>query len=87
MMILGLLTGLTACGGDDGGGGGSPDTPKVTVSVRSCSITNGAEYTASELTQVTISYNTVVAVSSSANITLNGTVCNVPSATVKVSTP
>lgn len=79
MMILGLLTGLTACGGDDGGGGGSPDTPKVTVSVRSCSITNGAEYTASELTQVTISYNTVVAVSSSANITLNGTACTAKS--------
>ena len=75
LFLLGLLAVvlpiLTACGDDDD----DAATPSVTVSIRSCSITNGAEYIASELTKVTISYNTVVAISPSANITLNGTKC------------
>ena len=79
LFLLGLLAVvlpiLTACGDDDD----DEATPSVTVSIRSCSITNGAEYKASELTKVTISYNTVVAVSPSANITLNGTKCTAAS--------
>ena len=54
-------------------------TPSVTVSLRSCSITEGTEYKASELTEVTLSYNTTVTVSPSANITLNGTKCTAKS--------
>ena len=70
-MAFGLITGLTACEE-------KPDdnpTPAVTISLRSCSIVEGAEYVASELTSVTLSYNNVVAVSPSAAITLNGTAC------------
>ena len=79
MMIIGLTTGLAACGGDDDED--DPVTPKVTISLRSCSITEGAEYSAPDLTEVTLSYNNVVAVSPSANITLNGTKCAAQSAT------
>ena len=78
MMIIGLLTGLSSCGGDDPDDGKDP-TPTVTVNLRSCSITNGAEYVAANLKEVTLSYNTVVMVSSSANITLNGTACTAKS--------
>ena len=72
MMVVGLMIGLTACGDDD-----DPENPapKVTISLRSCSITEGTEYVASDLTEVTLSYNNVVAVSPSANITLNGVKC------------
>jgi len=67
---------IWACGDDE-----SEDTPtpSVTVSLRSCSITEGTEYKASELTEVTLSYNTTVTVSPSANITLNGTKCTAKS--------
>ena len=76
MMVIGLMTGTTACGDDDDS---EEPTPKVTISLRSCSITEGTEYIASELTTVTLSYNNVVSVSSSANITLNGTKCTAAS--------
>ena len=69
MVAIGLLVGMTACGsgsGDDDG----PATPKVSINVRSCTISSGTEYVASELKEVTVSYNNVVAVSPSANITL-----------------
>jgi len=69
LMVIGLMIGLTACGDDEN------DEPKVSIILRSCSITEGSEYIASELTTVTLSYNNVVAVSPSANITLNGTKC------------
>lgn len=67
---------MWACGDDE-----SEDTPtpSVTVSLRSCSITEGTEYKATELTEVTLSYNTTVTVSPSANITLNGTKCTAKS--------
>ncbi|MBO7110137.1 MAG: glycoside hydrolase family 5 protein [Prevotella sp.] len=78
MMIIGLTTGLAACGGDDED---DPVAPKVTISLRSCSITEGTEYTAPDLMEVTLSYNNVVAVSPSANITLNGTKCTAKSST------
>ena len=79
MMIIGLMTGMTACGDDD-----DPEesVPKVNISLRSCSITEGAEYIAPDLTEVTLSYNNVVAVSASANITLNGTKCTAKSSAI-----
>ena len=64
---------LSACSGEDNE---DTPTPKVTVNLRSCSITEGTEYVASELTEVTVSYNKVVAVSPSANLTLNDTKCS-----------
>lgn len=71
---------LVACGGGSDGGGDTP-TPPVTINVRSCSITDGAEYVASSLKEVTISYNNVVSVSPNANITLNDTKCTAKSGT------
>ena len=70
-----LVMGLTACQED------KPDnpTPQVTLNVRSCSVTAGTEYLASELTEVTVSYNNVVAVASTPAITLNGTACRAAS--------
>ena len=68
---------LTSCGGSDDNND-SP-TPPITISIRSCSISDGTEYIASDLKEVTISYNNVVAVSSSAGITLNGTQCTAKS--------
>ena len=40
MMVVGLMIGLTACSDDD-----DPENPapKVTISLRSCSITEGTE--------------------------------------------
>ena len=78
MMVVGLMIGLTACGDDDDS---EEPAPKVTISLRSCSITEGAEYVASALTEVTLKYNNVVAVSPSANITLNGMKCTAASST------
>ena len=69
LMVMGLTLGLTSCGDDD------EPTQQVVISLRSCSITEGAEYVASELTEATLSYNNAVAVSPSANITLNGVKC------------
>ena len=71
---------LWACGDDDSD---EPTPSKTsTVSARSCSVTEAAEYVASALTEVTLSYNTTMSVAPSANITLNGTKCTAkPSAT------
>ena len=71
-----LMLPLFAACGDDDNGGDTPDTPTVTISVRSCSITNGAEYEAASLSEVTISYNTTVAVSNADGILLNGVKCS-----------
>ena len=73
-----FLSGLTlsSCGGSSSG---DEPAPKVTINLRSCSITEGTEYVASELKEVTLSYNNVVAVSGSANITLNDTKCSAKS--------
>lgn len=71
---------LWACGDDDSD---EPTPSKTsTVSARSCSVTEAAEYVASALTEVTLSYNTTMSVAPAANITLNGTKCTAkPSAT------
>ena len=67
-MVVSLMVGLTACGDDK-------NDSSVTINLRSCSIADGAEFNASDLKEVTLSYNNVVAVSPSVNITLNGTKC------------
>ena len=69
LMAIATVMGLAACGDDD------KDEPMTNILLRACSITEGTEYIASELTSVTLSYNNVVAVSPSANITLNGAKC------------
>ena len=79
MMVISIMTGLMSCGGDDPN---EEPTPQITINLRSCSITDGAEYKTSELTEVTLTYNNLVAVSSSANITLNGTRCAAASSSV-----
>jgi endoglucanase len=65
---------LAACGGSDDDEEDTP-TPSVTISLRSCSITDGTEYSAATLTQATLRYNTTVAVANASAITLNGTAC------------
>lgn len=68
---------VTSCGSSSSGG--DEPAPKVTINIRSCSVTEGTEYVASQLKEVTISYNNVVAVSSNANITLNDAKCTAKS--------
>ena len=79
LLAVGCVSMLTACGGDDND---EPEAPKTNISLRKCSITDGTEYQASALTEVTLSYNTVVAVSPQANITLNGTKCAAASSAI-----
>ena len=69
---------LTSCGGGSSSGGDEP-APKVTINLRSCSITEGTEYVASQLKEVTLSYSNVVTVSANANITLNDVKCSAAS--------
>ena len=71
-LALGFLTGLTACGGDDPAD--DPVTPStgVTVTLRSQSISEGAEVDAASTTTLDLTYSVMVKVASSANITLNG---------------
>ena len=76
-MLIGVVAGMTACGGDDENE--DPVEPKITISLRSCSISEGTEYNATDLKEVILSYNNVVTVSPSANITLNGTKCTAKS--------
>ena len=68
---------LTSCGGSNSGG--DEPAPKVTINLRSCSVTEGTEYVASQLSEVTLSYSNVVAVSANANITLNDVKCSAKS--------
>lgn len=79
LMAIGLLMGLTSCGDNE-----ESDEPaqKETIKVRSCTITNGAEYKAEQLTEAKVTYSTAVTVSSNANITLNGTKCTAKSSSV-----
>ena len=68
---------FTSCDGNSNDG--EETSPKISINLRSCSITEGTEYVASELKEVTLSYNNVVAVNTSANITLNDTKCSAQS--------
>ena len=65
---------LLSCGGGDEE---TTETPTVQyINLRSCSVADGAEYSAPDLKEITLSYGRVVSVSSSANITLNGVSLN-----------
>ena len=65
---------LFSCGGDDANdsGGGSPTPSGITITLRSMSISQGAEVDASTTTVLTLNYNNTVKVTGS-GITLNGT--------------
>lgn len=70
----------TACGGNEEEEKDIEDSAlKETIVLRSASIEEGSEQKASDLTTITLSYNYVVSVSPSANVTLNGTTCTVSS--------
>lgn len=63
---------LSCSGGDEE----TTETPTAQyINLRSCSVADGAEYSAPDLKEITLSYGRVVSVSSSANITLNGVKC------------
>ena len=81
MLIASFL--LLSCGSDssDDNGGSNGGGSTTNIYVRSCSITKDAEYKASELSEVTVSYNTVVTISTNANIMLNDTKCQAKSST------
>ena len=76
VIAFGIVTGLTACKGDDPN---VEPTPKVNINLVSCSIAEDAEYAPSELTEVKVTYNDDVTVSPYANITLSGTRCKAAS--------
>lgn len=52
---------------------------KESINLRSCSVSENAEYDAAQLTEVTLSYSTTVSVSPTANVTLNNTQCSIAS--------
>lgn len=52
---------------------------KESINLRSCSVSENAEYDAAQLTEITLSYSTTVSVSPTANVTLNNTQCSVAS--------
>ena len=57
--------------GDDNGKTGG--TLSETITQRSCSLQEGVEVSAEQVTSITVTYNTTVKVSANAKITLNGT--------------
>lgn len=65
---------FSSCGGDDDPA--TEPTPQETILLRSSSLTEGSVITVGDITEIILAYNNVVAVSSSANITLNGTKCS-----------
>ncbi len=65
---------FNSCGGDDGGSssGGGGETPStLTLTVTQQSISEGSEVDASNVNVLIVTYSKVIAVSSSANITVN----------------
>ncbi len=77
MSLLGtlLITSLMciSCGGGNDSIGDDPVTPTIEIKLRSASIDEGAIVKASQLSEIVLSYNNTVVVSSTANITLNKT--------------
>ena len=63
---------FVSCGGDETEV--KPGGLRETIVLRSSSLVEGCEVDASSITMITLSYNTLVTVSSAANITLNGQV-------------
>lgn len=75
LFVLFVAVLFTSCGSSDDP---QPDTPSgntlsETITQRSCSLAEGAEVDATELSVITIEYNTTVSISSTVAITLNGT--------------
>ena len=68
-----LAATLTSCGGSDDPEPEPTPTPSVTVSLSSQSIAEGAEVDAKSVSELQLTYSVAIKVSSSANITLNGT--------------
>lgn len=71
LTVIGLMTGLTACGDDDKDDPIDP-TPSVSVTLASQSISEGEEVDAKATTQLLLSYSTTVTVTATASVTLNG---------------
>ena len=83
---------VTSCGGDDESDIDSPSggTLSETITQRSCSLTEGAEVVASNVTAITIEYNATVTTNPSVAITLNGTKVNAqknPQTAMKIDIP
>ena len=72
MMACTLILGLVACGDDDSDDPVNP-TPSINITLRSQSISEGAEVDAKSTTQLSLTYSTIVKVAATAKITLNGT--------------
>ncbi|MCR4958141.1 MAG: glycoside hydrolase family 5 protein, partial [Prevotella sp.] len=70
MMVIGLTTGLTACGDDDDDDGPVPTKPSVVLQKQS--IAEGEEVDAKSTTQLTLSYSVQVKPATTTTITLNG---------------
>ncbi len=75
LLAVGLVTLLSACGGDDDNDDPVVPTPSVSVQLVSQSITEGEEVEAST-TQLALSYSTTVRVATTNGIALNGTAEN-----------
>ncbi|MBR1548314.1 MAG: glycoside hydrolase family 5 protein [Prevotella sp.] len=74
LTMFGLMTALLSCGGsdDDGGSDGADGKGSVVISLRSQSISEGAEVDASTTDMLTLTYTATVKVVDNADITLNG---------------
>ncbi len=75
LLAVGLVTILSACGGDDDNDDPVVPTPSVSVQLVSQSIAEGEEVEAST-TQLALSYSTTVRVATTNGIALNGTAVN-----------
>ena len=73
IVCCGFAATLTSCGGSDDPEPEPTPTPSVTVSLSSQSIAEGAEVDAKSVSELQLTYSVAIKVSSSANITLNGT--------------
>lgn len=72
--LIAAVLGFVSCGSSDSD---EPDVPsdglKETITQRSCSLTEGAEVLASDVSVITIEYNATVTMNPAVAITLNGT--------------
>ena len=73
IVCCGFAATLTSCGGSDDPEPEPTPTPSVTVSLSSQSIAEGAEVDAKSVSELQLTYSVAIKVSSTANITLNGT--------------
>ena len=73
VMLMASALFFAACSDDDNAG--SPSTAYKTIKLRTCSLTDGAEYNIHKMEDVTLSFNNMVAINPNAEITLNGVRC------------